>query len=117
MPVEKRITLDEAYVILKAEEQEAKVSAGKLFHVKFARKNPRKPRKGRDSVTPERADGVRWMQCRFGVKSFLKGGPEAYNPAKYALIVAFDVQEQEYRSISLDNILEMTIKGTHYIIM
>lgn len=57
----------------------------------------------------------RVMNCRKGVKKHLRGGPAAYNPDEHALIWCFDVQKQEYRSISIEGILSLKMDGVTYI--
>jgi hypothetical protein len=69
---------------------------GKIFSVRFIKRTTGEERK---------------MVCRLGVKSHLKGGELAYNPAEKALLTVFDVQKQDYRSINLDQLLEVSAGG------
>lgn len=87
-----------------AEEIRDKTEGGKIFSVKFVKKNGE----------------VRDMVCRLGVKRGVKGVGMAYDPKDYNLLTVCDLQaaKQEgdlgFRNISLDNILEIKISGTRY---
>ena len=60
----------------------------------------------------KRGDGTRRvMNCRLGVRSKLRGGGVKYNPAEKGLVVVFDMQAGEYRSIPLDAVLSVTSEG------
>lgn len=54
---------------------------------------------------------LRKMVCRKGVKKYLKGGPPAYNFSEKNLVPVFDVEKGEYRSIPLENIVELHADG------
>ena len=92
------ITLDKAYDILKDWQQSSK---GRVFSVKVIKR-----------TTGE----IRDMQCRFDVKSYLKGGDSAYNPDDHGLMCVFDMQLLNYRSINLNGIMEMSLGGQYYIV-
>lgn len=63
----------------------------------------------------KRSDGTeRTMVCRKGVKSHLKGGESAYNPAQKDLLFVFDMLKGEYRSINLLTVFEAKISGAVY---
>lgn len=57
---------------------------------------------------------VRVMNCRKGVRKYLKGGPMAYNPDDKGLLWVFDVQHSAYRSIAIEGILSLTMDGVTY---
>lgn len=71
-------------------------SGGKIFAVEFTKR-----------TTGE----LRTMQCRTGVYSHLRGGPQAYNPDDHGLVVVFDMAKNSYRSIPIDGITRLKIKG------
>jgi len=70
----------------------------------------------------KRTDGQpRRMVCRLGVAKDLKGRDNAaqgkglaYNPEEHNLLTVWDVQKQAYRSIPLDAVLELKIRGVVY---
>lgn len=76
-----------------------KKSSGKIFSVTFVKR-----------TTGE----VRHMNCRLGVKSYLKGGELRFNPKKKNLIVVFDMQKKAYRMINLDTAYEIIIEHKKY---
>lgn len=60
----------------------------------------------------KRTDGtIREMNCRLGVKKYLKGGEKAYDAKEKGLITVFDMQKKGYRSIPTENILAIVIGG------
>lgn len=60
----------------------------------------------------KRTDGTRRvLNCRLGVKSKLRGGKPKYDAAEKGLVVVFDMQAGEYRSIPLDAVLSVTADG------
>lgn len=78
-----------------------KEGSGKLFSVTFRR----------------RTDGqIREMNCRFGVKSKLKGGKASYDPKKKDLMVVWDVQAEGYRSIPREAVETVVHNGMTYIV-
>lgn len=70
------------------------VADGKFFGVKFVR----------------RSDGeIRHMNARF-----IPPAPDAkpvYDPDLHNLLVVWDLKKRGYRSIPVDNILELTVRG------
>jgi hypothetical protein len=54
---------------------------------------------------------LRKMRCRKGVKKYLKGGPPAYDFKEKNLIPVFDLDKEEYRSIPLENVVELHANG------
>jgi hypothetical protein len=54
---------------------------------------------------------TREMNARLGVKKHLKGGEPRYDPKEHNLLVVFDQQKGAYRSIPLENVLEINTKG------
>ncbi len=63
------------------------------------------------SVTFRKKDGtIRKMVARRGVKRNLQGNPR-YNPADYNLLVVWSVNDEAYRSINLNTILEVKANG------
>lgn len=70
-------------------------SNGKIFSVDFIKK-----------------DGtLRKMRARTGVKKYLKGGKQAYNPTEYGLVNVFDMDAKDYRSIRVDNVVRIKVNG------
>ncbi len=68
---------------------------GQIFSVKFIKK-----------------DGtIRHMNCRTGVKKYLKGGKLAFNPDDYNLVSVCDMKEKKYKFISLTTMLELRVGG------
>jgi len=72
---------------------------GRIFTVSFIKK-----------TTKEK----RVMTARLGVKKYLKGGSLPYNPKNAKVIPVFDVIKKDYRMISVDNLIDMTIEGKKY---
>ena len=63
------------------------------------------------SVTFRKKDGtIRKMLARRGVKRNLQGNPR-YNPDDYNLLVVWSVNDEAYRSINLNTILEVKANG------
>ena len=56
----------------------------------------------------------RKMTCRRGVKKHLAGGDLKYNAKSKELLPVFEMQKQQYRSISCDNLLEFKYAGETY---
>jgi hypothetical protein len=69
---------------------------GKIFSVKFIKRS-----------TGE----LREMVCRTGVKKNLAGGELPFDPIQKNLLMVYDMQKNGYRSIPLENVLEIKIKG------
>jgi len=59
-------------------------------------------------------NSFRKMVCRTGVKKHLRGGVAPYNFSEMKLLSVFDLQKKDYRSVDLNSIVEVTIRGTHY---
>src|SRR5438445_12360288 len=57
---------------------------------------------------------VRNMQCRLGVKSYLRGGEPAYNFADHNLISVYDMAKAGYRSVPVDSISQLHLNGQQY---
>jgi hypothetical protein len=62
----------------------------------------------------KRSNGkIRVMNCRKGVKKHLKGGEKKYDPKKKNLVCVFDMDKKvlDYRSIALESILKISMRG------
>ena len=57
---------------------------------------------------------VRRMKCRLGVKKHLKGGRLSYDPAERNNLIVFDMQKIGYRTINLDTLMSINMKGVEY---
>ena len=67
------------------------------------------------SVVFLKKDGtLRRMTCRFGVKSHLKGGRLSYDPKERNNLIVFDMQKEGYRTINLDTLMNVNMKGVEY---
>lgn len=68
------------------------------------------------SVTFRKRTTGAWRKIngRFEVKSALRGGPKAYDPASKNLKVIYDLQKKAYRSINLNDIVKLTLNGVTY---
>ena len=75
---------------------EIEKSEGKIFSVKFIKR-----------TTGEE----RHMLCRIGVVSYLKGGKLSYDPKEKNLVTVFDMVKKAYRSIPIESIFDLKIKG------
>lgn len=64
---------------------------GQAFSVKFKKKNGE----------------IREINCRLKVKKHLRGGQLPYDPKEVGTKIVFDLQKKDYRSFSLDSILEI----------
>ena len=56
----------------------------------------------------------RRMTCQLGVKKNLKGGVAPYNFSEKGLIPVFDVAIKDYRSIPIENLVEVRTQGKIY---
>lgn len=65
---------------------------GKFFTVKFIKRST-----GQERV----------MNCRLGVQKHLKGGSKAFDDAEHKLVTVYDVKAEGYRSIPLENLMEV----------
>jgi hypothetical protein len=90
------ISQSEAFAILQDHKDYGK---GRVFHVTFTKK---------DGTTRE-------MVCRFGVKSYLKGGEwangQAGLPEEHWLAIVFDMGKKGYRSIPVNRLHEIRVGG------
>lgn len=78
----------------------ALVADGRFFSVEFIKR-----------TTGE----TRQMQARLGVTKHLKGGTKKYSDVSKNLLTVFSVDAKGYRSIPIDGIQSMTVKGTRYV--
>lgn len=69
---------------------------GKLFSVCFLKRTSNEERK---------------MLCRTGVTSHLAGGEKKFKDSDKGLITVFDMSKQGYRSIPIDGLIWIKIKG------
>ncbi len=97
-PTEKTITLAQARQKL---ERLRNAKRKLLFSVEFIKRGTGKVRK---------------MICRFQVRKHLKGGAIAYDRKALGLVGVFDIQKQDYRNISTEGLLRMTVRGRRYLI-
>lgn len=64
------------------------------------------------TATFQKKDGTwRDMNCRKGVSQFLKGGVNHAIKPSNGLVVVFDMQKHEYRSLNLDTVQRVKFKG------
>ena len=56
----------------------------------------------------------RVMNCRLGVTKGLQGGERAYDPDSKGLLFVWDLVKEAYRSIPLDAIRAVSVKGQKY---
>ena len=73
------------------------------------------------AVTFVKKDGtVRKMLCRFGVKSYLKGGEwangQAGKPEHHWIAVVFDMEKQGYRSVPVNRLRQMKVGGQSFVV-
>lgn len=67
------------------------------------------------TVTFVKKDGTtRVMNCRLGVRAYLKGGELPYNPDEKGLIPVYDVQTRDYRMINAATITNLKIGNKEY---
>lgn len=57
---------------------------------------------------------LRIMNCRKGVRKFVKGVGAAYDFSEKALVSVWDAQKKEYRVINLETIREIRIDGERF---
>lgn len=74
------------------------VSDGKVFAAEFVKRD----------------NSIRTMQCRLGVAKHLKGGSKAFDDAAKGILTVFDMKAAGYRSIRIDALTALTIKGQRY---
>ena len=64
-------------------------------------------------VFKKRSDGtIRRMNCRLGVKKYLKGGKSTTQGAN--VLTVFDVTKGGYRSIPIEGIIQVRCNGTTF---
>lgn len=64
------------------------------------------------SVKFVKKDGsIRKMTARIGVKKHLKGGQKTYDSDSLNYLTVFDVQKKGYRTINLNTLRELKVKG------
>lgn len=75
---------------------------GKVFYAEFTKKD----------------GSLRKMTCRFGVKSYLRGGEwangQAGRPEDHWLAIVFDMGKVGYRSIPLKRLHLLKVEGQEY---
>lgn len=71
------------------------IRSGKFCGVSFSTRRDNTPRK---------------INCRFGVKSYRKGGELKYDPQQHGLTIVFDVQNKRYLSIPEERISTVNSK-------
>ena len=54
------------------------------------------------------------MNCRIGVKKYLKGGKLRFSPSKKGLVVVFDRDKKEYRMININTTQSLKVNGEEY---
>ena len=57
---------------------------------------------------------LRTMNCMLGVKKYLKGGKLTYNPKERNNLIVFDMQKKDYRTVNLDTLMTINMKGEDY---
>lgn len=57
---------------------------------------------------------TRVMNCQLGVKKYLKGGEQSFNPIEKNLLTVFDMQKKEYRMINISTLV--TLKANKEVI-
>lgn len=77
----------------------ALIADGKFFGLEFTK---------RDGST-------RHMQARLGVTRHLAGGTKAYDDVAKGIVTVFSTDAGGYRSVRLDSIRAMTVRGTTYL--
>ena len=73
-------------------------SPNTIFHVVFLKKSGE----------------LRRMSCMLGVKKHLKGGKLSYNPKERNNLIVFDTQKGGYRTINIDTLINVNMKGVEY---
>jgi len=68
------------------------------------------------SVEFTKRDGsLRTMQARLGVTQYLAGGEKGYSDAAKGIVTVYSVDAAGYRSVRLDSIRSLTVRGTTYV--
>ncbi len=57
---------------------------------------------------------LRKIVARLDVKKHLKGGELKYSPEKLNYLVVFDLKEQDYRTININQLKSITVDGIRY---
>lgn len=64
------------------------------------------------TATFRKKDGsLRVMNCRLGVKKYLKGGQKSYNDDDFNYLTVFDLSKKSYRTININTLLELKANG------
>lgn len=70
------------------------------------------------TATFMKKDGsMRDLNCRKGVHQFLKGGANLAIKPSNGLVVVYDMQKRDYRSLNLDTVQRVKFKGELYSIV
>jgi len=87
-------------MILSKEEIKLKIfeTRGQIFNASFTKKD----------------GSTRVMNCRLGVKKYLRGGILNYDPNEFNLICVFDMVKKGYRMINVNTLNSVSIKGEIY---
>ena len=87
-------------MILSREEIKVKIfeTRGSIFSASFTKKD----------------GSLRNMNCRLGVKKYLRGGILNYDPNEFNLICVFDMVKKGYRMINVNTLNSVSIKGEKY---
>jgi len=75
-------------------------TSGTIFSVTFTKRTTGEDRK---------------MVCRTGVRKGVKGVGMSYDPGEKDLVVVFDMQKKGFRTIPLEGIKEIKVRGLRYI--
>lgn len=68
------------------------------------------------TVTFTKKDGTsRTMNCRTGVKKYLKGGELKYNPSEHGYVIVYDLQTKGYRTINTNTITELKVSNKVFV--
>lgn len=54
------------------------------------------------------------MRCRLGVRKHLQGGKLPFSAEDKQLLTVYDIEKKGYRSIPLDNLLDIKIRKVNY---
>ena len=89
----KQLTPKQAYDLIKSQNN-------LIFKVKFIKK-----------------DGtIRDMNARLKVRKYLKGGSLSYDPASRGYVIAYDLQNEGYRTINTNSLIALKAEGNTYVI-
>lgn len=59
---------------------------------------------------------MRRMICRRGVRAYLRGGSQPYDPSSRGLVTVWDVEKRSYRMINLRTLVSFNIHGATYVV-